>query len=198
MTCLELTPDHVSQYMKEAISATLNDANLSLISMIESEISAEAKKLPQKYAHYFKEITSVLRRISPGRYKDDPGYENLVFDLRDFIDGWIGITTVLQEDSAGQIENEEQQWLVTYVVRSIVKILIRVKENLLSCYYGRNALGKSREDHARVLSYVVEQILNVTELYHIWGSLLNSDELEPEEILDKIGQKLYASKNAVL
>ena len=173
-TCLELTPDYVSQYMKEAISATLNDANLSLISMIESEVSAEAEKLPQKYAHYFKEIASVLGRISPGRYKGNPGYENLIFDLRDLIDDWIGVTTVLQEDSVGQLEDEEQQWLATYLARSIVKILTRVKDNILSCYYSYSALGKFGEDHMKVLSYVVGQVLNVAELFQVWGSILSS------------------------
>lgn len=193
---LECTPDSVGQYMKEAISATLNDAKPNLVSMIASEVSAEAKRLPPQYAHYFKEIASVLKRIAPGRYQGDPGYKNLIFDLRDFIDGWIGVTTVMGENSAQQLEDEEQ-WLVMYLVHAIVKILTRVKDNLLSCYYSNNALGKSGHDHMEALSYVVGQILNVVELYHVWGSILGT-ELEPEEVLDTIGQKLYASKNAML
>ncbi|MBU7025959.1 MAG: hypothetical protein HXS48_03380 [Theionarchaea archaeon] len=47
----------------------------------------------------------------------------------------------------------------------------------------------------RVLSYVVGQVLNVAELFQVWGSILSSGGLQPEKTLDKIGQKLYASKN---
>lgn len=195
MSVIYPEPDYVGQYMKESISAALNDANPHLISVIESEVSAEAEKLPPEYAHYFKEIASVLKRISPGRYEGYPGYKNLIFDLRDFIEGFIGITTVLQEDSITQ-RGDEQQWLVAYLARSIVKILTRVEDNLLSCYYSQNALGKSGYDPMRILSYVVGQILGVVELYHVWELILGGG-LEPEEILDRIGQKLYASKAAL-
>ena len=190
VTYLELTPDHIGQYMKEVISAPLNDANPKVISVIASDVSADADRLPPEYAHYFKEITSVLNRISPQRYQGDPGFKNLIFDLRDFVDSWIGITTVMGESSSPA---EDEQWLVQYIIHTIVKILTRVKDNLLSCY-GRNALGMLK--HMDVLSYTVGQILNVVELYHAWGLLL-AGALEPEEFLDTIGRKLYASKVTV-
>lgn len=191
VTYLELTPDHIGQYMKEVISAPLNDANPKVISVIASDVSANADKLPPEYAHYFKEIASVLNRISPQRYQGDPGFKNLIFDLRDFVDSWIGITTVMGEPFSPA--EDEEQWLVQYTIHTIVKILTRVKDNLLSCYYGRNALGTLKQDHMDVRSYTVGQILNVVELYHVWGLLL-AGALEPEEFLDTIGQKLYASK----
>lgn len=191
------TPDCVGQYMKETMFAPQCEKS-NLVSVIESEISTEAENLPHEYSSSFKEIADILKRISPGRYEGSLGYRNLIIDLRELIDKWVRVTDVLGKDSIKRIKDEDQQWLVRYLVRCIIEILDKMKDNLFSYYYSNKGLGNYGQHRVKILSYLVEQVLDIVELYHLWDSISSPHCPEPEEILDRIGQKLYASENRKL
>jgi len=94
-------------------------------------------------------------------------------------------------------EELHQQWLVRYLVRCIIEILDKMKDNLFS-YYNNKGLGNYGQHRVKILSYLAEQVFDVVELYRLWDSISSSHCPEPEEILDMIGNQLHVSDNRKL
>ena len=163
------------------------------ISMMEREISKETENLSCKYSVFFDQISEIILRISPRRYEGISGHGNLILDLTDLIDVCINFTSILGEESLQKTEDEDSQWIVGYLVRSIRKILVRMRDNIYSFYSASRDSEDNNKYRRRLLTYIEKQMIDVLELYALWEDVMSSESMEPEEILDTIGQKLYSS-----
>lgn len=194
-TLLELEPSSFALILQKTVNAYYEKPPVK--SMIEKEILEETRNLPPKYTVLFDKIAKVIEGISPGRYDGVPGYENLVSDLSGVIDVCISITDELGEESLQKTRDEDHQWITTYLVRSIKKILIRTKDNLYS-FYCTSRASASSDMYRRVLQYFAKQVTDVLELYSLWSDIMGPKSPELEEILDRIGQKIYSSMECKL
>jgi hypothetical protein len=121
------------------------------ISMIEREMSEEKKNLSHRYSVFFDKISKIISRISPERYEGVSGYRNLVLDLTDLIDTCIEFTNMVGKESFQKIEDEDFQLIVGYLVRSIRKILVRMKDNIYSFYFTSKDSEDSNKHRIRLL-----------------------------------------------
>lgn len=190
-TLLDLEPSSIRRVVWRSMCAYNEEPDF--VSLIEKEISEDAKKLPQRYLVFFEALMEIVERISPERYIGVSGFENLTKDLCDLIDVCMEITQELREESLQKTEDEDYRWIVSYLARSIRKILIIMKDNLISFYYTNKDSESWRMYQIRVLPYVAKQMIDVLELFALWSDAMGSRSLEIEEILDGIGQRLHAS-----